>query len=576
MSEASVSSVRRPSFARRLHLLDYHSDLPMQDYSEAADADRMQCVCTIFDGLFSRSLADNIELSTAGTAELKLTRRGWTYGETNLESLLLMLRAADLPSYCCTCSLPPADHHARCERCGKRAAGAVILDLGSGCGNVVVAVALMVASTLLPTAAVVRGIELLPTLHRAAAKSVSELQARFRSAEAAGTSLLPARLPHTEVCCDDLAVHDFSDADVCYLCSTAFTSGYITRWCAHAARTLRPGSRVVCLSVPLPHSAFALEASLACETSWGCERAFVHRVQRSSTTQTAADADFSRRLRNLDSVTAAALLIRSGPPGPHDNERRPEQKHDDYVDRHPCASFVEVTPEVAEVAVRAIETCGGGSFARTEILSLPDHACGSDDDGARPANTSCVHRFVLRPPRAASLNEQLRRDALSRREGGGGVIHSNAGGYQSPYEAFDAVSHSEDAWYGGLRSLVLEALRAVLAGGCPYNLSASNRQLDTREARPHTSSHTLFSLSLSLTHTHTHTHTHGERTAAKLSRARDAESTSHLYSHACGSCAWDGSMRRAPSCWMCQCRLAFGLPTSARPRRHRVQRRVLR
>ena len=94
-------------------------------------------------------------------------------------------------------------------------------------------------------------------------------------------AVLPLPLPAMGSTCADLAEFDLSDADVCYLCSTAFTHEMLERWSAHAARSLRAGSRVITLSKPLSHRAFELERSLRCDTSWtgdSDEPAFVHRV----------------------------------------------------------------------------------------------------------------------------------------------------------------------------------------------------------------------------------------------------------------------------------------------------------
>ena len=44
------------------------------------------------------------------------------------------------------------------------------------------------------------------------------------------------------------------------LCSTAFGAELLAKWSEHAADSLRPGSRVLTLSMPLTHEAFRLEA----------------------------------------------------------------------------------------------------------------------------------------------------------------------------------------------------------------------------------------------------------------------------------------------------------------------------
>jgi hypothetical protein len=206
----------------------------LHDTGSPADLEELGAANAVFRSLFEHlDISDAIVLSAEGTAELGLDRYGYTYGETGLQVVLRILRAADLPSYCCACAnggLPDR----RCGTCGLRPAGAAIVDLGSGAGNVVVGMSLLVAGAL-ARASSVRGVELLPTLHRAAAAVVDALHAKFASdlpnsdlpnsdlpCELAGARSLSAPLPACSVRCADLLQHDLSDEDVCYLCSTAF------------------------------------------------------------------------------------------------------------------------------------------------------------------------------------------------------------------------------------------------------------------------------------------------------------------------------------------------------------------
>ena len=229
----------------------------------------------ILDRVFAaRELSDSVELSNAGSAALGLSRSGLTYGETELPSLLRVLRLAELPSYCCACTSGRAAPHLRCAHCGRRPAGAAIFDLGSGMGNVVAAVAAMAAARLISVHAV-RGVELLPTLHSASRDSLAELRLLCAHPD----TVLPVPLPPCGVVCADLTNFDISDADVIYMCCTAFRAETLRTWSVHAAATLRPGSRVITISKPLTHAAFALERTVACEASWGPETAYVHRVR---------------------------------------------------------------------------------------------------------------------------------------------------------------------------------------------------------------------------------------------------------------------------------------------------------
>ena len=215
----------------------------------ADDPEELAVVRSLFCALFaSRTLSDCIELSIEGTGELNLNRRGFTYGETGLKALLTMLQAAELQSYCCNCvPLRALAGDQRCTECGRRFAGAAVVDLGSGIGNLVVGAALLAAAKLVRVSSVC-GVELLPPLHHAAVAIISELTSRGDS----GRVSLPAPLPPCRLACEDLTMFDISDADVCYLCSTIMTNETINRFSDHAAATMRLGSRGK--TTPLEHT----------------------------------------------------------------------------------------------------------------------------------------------------------------------------------------------------------------------------------------------------------------------------------------------------------------------------------
>ena len=226
----------------------------------------------LFHGVFSQySTGDCLELSTEGTQALGLPREGYTYGETSLHAVWQLLGAVNLASYTCDCAPRATTVSAfeRCAICGRRQAGATLVDLGSGIGNVVVGMALLIA-TGEARAASVHGVELLLTLHRAAVSALADLRARV----AVDALLFP--LPACELHCADLTTFDISDADVCYLCSASFLPSCLPHFAAHAARLLRTGSRVVSLTTPLRHPSFAIERSFQCAVSWGVDTAYVH------------------------------------------------------------------------------------------------------------------------------------------------------------------------------------------------------------------------------------------------------------------------------------------------------------
>ena len=207
------------------------------------------------------TMSDCISLSIEGTQQLDINREGFTYGESSLRAVYEVMSSIDLSAFA------QADGG---ELDGRRRTGAVVYDLGSGIGNVVVGVALLAASGALCGVAEVHGVELLPTLHAAAEEALARLPA------AAG-SFAPS-LPPTAVHCSDLLVHDFSRADVVYMASTVFQSRVLAEFAELAARVLRAGTRVITLHEPLHHAAFAHERVLESMNSWGREMMHVHVV----------------------------------------------------------------------------------------------------------------------------------------------------------------------------------------------------------------------------------------------------------------------------------------------------------
>ena len=227
------------------------------------------------------SLNDAVTMSADGTIMLGLGRDGFTYGETTLSSVWQVLRQVDLGSYRCRCerSAPEqdADATARCSECGLHRAGASIVDLGSGIGNVVVGVALLAATGELPSqVGAVAGVELLPTLHAAATQALDRLHRDMATGSEPVTPPLPLPLPPCTLHCACLEAYGLGDCDVVYMASTVFEDALLERFASRAAHELRPGARVVTLGAPLRHPVFRQEAVVPCVNSWGTEDAFVH------------------------------------------------------------------------------------------------------------------------------------------------------------------------------------------------------------------------------------------------------------------------------------------------------------
>lgn len=237
-----------------------------------------------------------VTLSSNDTQQMGMARDGFTYGETTLPSVWKILQRVDLASYRCHCTIPPPrsvnqawwlrrDPHERCSRCSMRPAGAHVVDLGSGVGNVVVATALLQATGALgddnPLSSVT-GVELLPTLHAVAASAVNGLRSWAKATH--------RTLPHIAVHCADLMSHDLSTADIVYMASTVFDDALLQRFARSAAMSLQPGSRVVTLARPLSHAAFRVESVVACTNSWGAEDAYVQVIVPDAVGGTHTDA----------------------------------------------------------------------------------------------------------------------------------------------------------------------------------------------------------------------------------------------------------------------------------------------
>ena len=209
----------------------------------------VSAVRPLYKSLFAFiDLEQAVTASSEDTQRLGLGRDGFTYGETTLASVWRILASLGL----------------------RGGSGAAITDLGSGIGNVVVAVGLIAAAGALGEGAVrsVRGIELLPTLHAAAVRAVAGLRREWSDS--------PLPLPHCSVECSDLLDCDLSDCDIAYMASTVFEDHVLERFARRAAETMRPGSRVVTLARALKNDAFSVEAIVPCVNSWGEEDAYIN------------------------------------------------------------------------------------------------------------------------------------------------------------------------------------------------------------------------------------------------------------------------------------------------------------
>lgn len=133
-------------------------------------------------------------------------------------------------------------------------------DLGSGIGKPVVAAAL-----LFPFRRAV-GVELLPSLHALATSAAARLVNTNHSSP-----------PSIEFVCGDLFQQDVTDADLVFVASTGFDARMFARLAAHLA-TMRAGSVVLTLSLPLPGTDFEVALEQRYRFSWGnCSVFFARR-----------------------------------------------------------------------------------------------------------------------------------------------------------------------------------------------------------------------------------------------------------------------------------------------------------
>ena len=246
--------------------------------SDAEDVPEVARVRPFYRQTFANvSLDDAVKMSVDGTAALGIGRDGFTYGETTLSSVWRIFSRIDFSDYSSCFEGGSDDVQADDPQGSRPREGAVVVDLGSGIGNVVVGVALLCAAGVLEGAiSAVRGVELLPTLHEAAAEALAGLVEWAEHSAGAGSFELPRALPQCSVLCVDLEQFELADVDVVYMASTVFEPPLLERFARRAAAALRPGARVVTLASRLDHPAFSAEVVVPCMNSWGEEDAYIN------------------------------------------------------------------------------------------------------------------------------------------------------------------------------------------------------------------------------------------------------------------------------------------------------------
>lgn len=128
---------------------------------------------------------------------------------------------------------------------GLQRPGGIFYDIGSGMAKPVFAAALLHPFTRCV------GVELLPSLHKAALELQQQWQATTAPAYVAAKGAAP---PAVDLHCGDLLTFDWSGADVVLASSTCFSQQLMDEISAQAA-ALRPGTFFVSLTHPLTDEA---------------------------------------------------------------------------------------------------------------------------------------------------------------------------------------------------------------------------------------------------------------------------------------------------------------------------------
>lgn len=227
--------------------------LEQRFFGDPPSVPALALVRPVLGNLFSRCKpADILAQSASDAASLKLSkgRTNFGYGETSVESIWRIVRVLDLSAY-------------------TRPGGANVVDLGSGVGNVVAAIALLAAAGVVNgRVARVNGVELLPNLCNVATEAIDALPAE------APPLALP--LPQCSIHCGDILEYDLTDADVVYVTTTLFDSGFMEKLAQRAASLLASCSRVVTVATPLEHEAFEVERRVPTCNSWGEEDSVIN------------------------------------------------------------------------------------------------------------------------------------------------------------------------------------------------------------------------------------------------------------------------------------------------------------
>lgn len=201
-----------------------------------------------FDNIFA-DLHRTVESfdSSEILADLQCRGDSLTYGEIKFEGIAAIFKRMREHGF------PPPE------------GSAAFVDVGSGIGNLAVAAALIE-----PRLTYIKGVEVLPELHRVAE------QAKERYYQ----SVTSAHKPHIVFEHGDAARTDWApqkQMSLVVMHATAFSDQLMLDLSKHAEKHVAPGSLVVALTLRLPSAEFELIDTFEVPCSWGQATAKVHR-----------------------------------------------------------------------------------------------------------------------------------------------------------------------------------------------------------------------------------------------------------------------------------------------------------
>eukprot|EP00930_Biecheleria_cincta_P072018 TRINITY_DN59464_c0_g1_i1.p1 TRINITY_DN59464_c0_g1~~TRINITY_DN59464_c0_g1_i1.p1 ORF type:complete len:472 (+),score=77.17 TRINITY_DN59464_c0_g1_i1:161-1417(+) len=202
----------------------------------------------MFDDIFA-DLHRTVNSCDSSEILADLQRRGdsLTYGEIKFEGIAAIFRRMREHDF------PPPE------------GSAAFVDIGSGIGNVAIAAALIE-----PRLAYIKGVEVLPELHRVAE------QAKERYCK----SITSAHRPLIVFDRGDAARTDWAPqkhVSLVWMHATAFSDELMLDLSKHAEKHMAPGSLVVTVTLRMPSAEFELIDTFEVPCSWGLATAKVHR-----------------------------------------------------------------------------------------------------------------------------------------------------------------------------------------------------------------------------------------------------------------------------------------------------------